>query len=37
VDAVEAVAHARLGDLFNTLPHGAIVARVIDITIDGAR
>src|SRR6185503_1095301 len=36
VDAVEAVAYPRLGDLFDALPHRAIVARLVQVTIDRA-
>src|SRR5688572_32731604 len=36
VDAVEAIAHARLGDLLHALPHRPIVARLVQVTIDRA-
>src|SRR6185295_8193404 len=36
VDAVEAVAHPRLRDLFHALSHRVIVARLVQVTIDRA-
>src|SRR5688572_24530708 len=36
VNAREAIAHARLGDLLHPLPHRPIVARLVQVTIDRA-
>src|SRR5215213_576382 len=36
MNARKAVAHARFGDLFQALPHRAIVARLVQVAIDRA-
>src|SRR5690349_2741780 len=36
MNAREAIANARLGDLFHPLPHRPIVARLVQVTIDRA-